>query len=157
MPIYMDTEQHPYTMGFGMHWECPHPVVGGQISFVDGLLGAYPFLLARDAVITDIAISMIANEGVELGSAAANVYGQVFYRTDTPYFIAIPETKVVLTPVLTGTVTKGQMFEKIVNNLNVPLPAGSRVLFIIHKDIVQQDAAKSLSAFFAGSVYVRST
>ncbi len=120
-----------------------------------GITSMFPFFIARDAVITDIGVSMIALEDVDLGAAAANMYMQLLYKINTPHFIAIPETKVVLSPMLAGNVAKGQLFEKIVNNLNIPVAAGSRLMLIIHKDVIAEDANKSLVALMSGSVYYR--
>lgn len=155
IPIYMDGDQHPYTVGFGVHGECSHPIIDGKMEVTHGITSLYAFPLARDSVITDVCGTMIAIETVDLGTASANLFMQVLYKVDTPHFIAIPETKVLLTPAFTGTVTQGQIFQGFANNLNVPLPAGSRVMLVISKDVIQEDGSKSTVALMAGSVYFR--
>lgn len=120
-----------------------------------GITSMFPYFVARDMVITDIGVSMIAIETVDLGTASANMYMQLLYKINTPYFIAIPETKVVLSPVLSGAVSQGQLFENIVNGLEVPVSAGSRIMLIIHKDVTQPDSTKSLVALMGASVYYR--
>lgn len=155
IPVYMDPNQHPYSLGFGLHGEYPHPLIGGELEVTHGLLHAFPFYIARDAVVTDIGMSMIIMETIELGTASANMYAQLFYKRQFGNFIAIPETKVVLTPTVTGSIIQGQLFEKMVNNLNVPVAAGSRLLLIIHKDVIQANESMSFVAMMGGSVYFK--
>ncbi len=138
-----------------MHGECSHPLIGGELESINGVLNAFPIFLARDMVITDMGMSMIILEEVDLGSASANVYMQLLYKYNTANFVAIPETKIVLTPMLTGNVSKGHLLEKIVNNLNIPVAAGSRLMLIIHKDVIQEDDTKSFITMMSGSVYLR--
>ncbi len=154
--LYMDPNQHPYTVGFGQIGECPHPIIGGELAVIDGLLSAHPFFIARDMVITDMGFSMMIPENLDLGTASANVYAQVFYKKDSPSFVGIPETKVILTPALTGAIPKGKLFEVIVNDMNVPVPAGSRLMMIFHKDVTVPDVTKSMVAIMSGSMYIRS-
>ncbi len=151
----MDANQHPYTVGFGMNGECSHPLIGGQMEVTHGITTMYPFFIARDMVITDMGVSMIAIEEVDLASASANVFMQLLYKIDTEYFIAIPETKVILAPAMSGIVPRGQLFESIVNNLNVPVAAGSRLMLIVHKDVMQQDVTKSIAVLMSGSINLR--
>ncbi len=154
--IFMHVNQHPHSVGFGMHGELPHPLVGDTIEVADGHVASYPFFTSRDVVITDMGVSMMAIEAVDLGAASANMYMQLFYKVNTSYFIAIPETKAVLSPVLTGVVPKGTLFDVILNDLSVPVSAGTRLMLIIHKDLTQEDANKSIVAMMSGSVNLRS-
>ncbi len=154
--IFMSSEQHPYSIGFGLHGELPHPIVDGTLAVAGGLIASFPFFIARDSVITDMAVSMMAIESEDLGSASANMYMQLCYKIDTTYFIAIPETKVVMEPVLTGNVERGTLFEKIVTNMNVPVLAGSRLMLIVHKDVTVEDSTKSINAMMSGSINLRS-
>ncbi len=155
LPIYMDTDQHPYTVGFGSHGQLPHPVIGGKFEVTSGLVTSFPFLIARNVVITDMGVSLMAFETVDLGTAAANMFIQLFYKTDTTYYIAIPETKVVMAPTLSGNVKKGTLFKMIANNLNVMVASGSELMLIIHKDVIQEDNTKSIVAMMSGSVHLR--
>ncbi len=157
MPVYMDSNQHPYTIGFGNYSELPHPLVGGTLEVTNGLVASYPFYTAKDAIITDIGVSMMVVENVDLGAAAADMYMQLFYKIDTTYFIAIPETKIVLSPTLTGNVAAGTLFEMIVNNLNIPVAAATRLMLVIHKDIIQEDQNASLVVMMSGSIYLKNT
>ncbi len=154
--LYMDANQHPYTVGFGMFGELPHPLIDGKLEVTGGILSSYPFFISRDAIITDMGVSMMILEDIDLGAASANMYMQMFYKTITSHFIAIPETKVVMAPAVAGNVAKGALFEKMVNNLNVPVAAGSRLMLIIHKDVLEPDPTKSFVAMMSGSVNLRS-
>ncbi len=155
IPIYMDANQHPYTLGFGAHGECSHPIIDGRMEVTHGITSVYAFPLAKDSVITDVCATMIAIETVDLGAVEVNMFVQVLYKKDTPYFIAIPETKVVMTPAMTGSVTQGQVCQGFANNLNIPLPAGSRVMLVVSKDVIQDNPALSTVALVAGSVHFR--
>ncbi len=156
LALYMDPSQHPQSVGFGMHGELPHPLIDGTIEVTGGTIATFPFFTARNTEITDMAVSMMVLEDIDLGASSADVYMQLFYKIDTSYFIAIPESKVIMSPRLSGVVLKGTLLENTVNNLNIPVAAGSRLMLVIHKDIIEADATKSFVTMMSGSVYLRS-
>ena len=132
-PITLTTTQSdsigvPSFIGFGS--SAPGKDVLGQNIDITTLQNM-AFSIPRNSTINSFAAYFSTSDTIDLTGVNATI-GAVLYRTTSPgnIFTEIPETGIALTPNLTGIVPPGTVLTGIIDNLNIPVTAGTRLLIV---------------------------
>lgn len=122
----------PAIIGFGNSTTLPD-ILGATIDLTgaSGLLTNLAFSVPRDGVITSIAAYFSVVLGLTLVGTEITVTAQL-YESTTPdnIFTPIPGAVVTLSPSFTGIINVGSIASGIVDGLNIPVDAGTRLLMV---------------------------
>ncbi len=140
-PIYMTTSSdglsgYAFMLGFGSSAIATEALGSSSSIDLTGDNGAgaglsFPFIMPRDATITDIAAFFSTTLGLELTGTTATITADI-YTSPTPNntFEKLTGATVTVTPQLTGEITAGTISFGSVSELNIFLTKGTRVMVV---------------------------
>ena len=146
-----DTEGVPSFISFGSSSQ-------GTVALEDTIditeLENHAFSMPRDGVITGIsALFSTSQEPIELGGSTVTIDARLYRAVGvTNVFTEIPESLIALTPTLTGTVQEGTIVTGVLNNLLIPVTAGTRLLFVVSARSSGDDFQNSIVGYVSGGI-----
>lgn len=112
----------------------------------------FSFIMPRDGVIKSIAAYFTTTIPNDLTNTTVTISARLYKAESDNTFSEIPGTTVTLSPALTGDVEIGNISKGLIDNLSIPVSAGTRLLLVFSASAVGERYQNSLIGLASGGI-----